>query len=60
MVFPQRGKGEWSEWGFSNAVKTKLSKGKHTVTLAFKPANENMNGDINQAMIDYLRIIELN
>jgi hypothetical protein len=60
VVFPQRGKGEWSEWGFSNAVKMKLSRGRHSVTLAFKPANENMNGDINQAMIDYLRIIELN
>ncbi|WP_426670670.1 glycogen debranching protein [Mucilaginibacter sp. McL0603] len=59
LVFPQRGKGEWSNWGFSNSVKVKLSKGKHVVTLQFKDANENMNGDINQAMIDYLRMIKL-
>ncbi|MDB5023579.1 MAG: Cycloisomaltooligosaccharide glucanotransferase precursor [Mucilaginibacter sp.] len=59
MVFPQRGKGEWSNWGFSNSVKMKLTKGKHTLTLQFKDANENMNGQINQAMIDYLRMIKI-
>jgi len=59
VVFPQRGKGVWSEWGFSNSVKIKLSKGKHNLSLQFKPANENMNGDINQAMVDYLRVIRL-
>jgi hypothetical protein len=59
VVFPQRGKGEWSNWGFSNSVKVKLTKGKHALALQFKNANENMNGDINQAMIDYLRVIKL-
>lgn len=59
-VFPQRGKGEWSAWGFSNPVKIKLTKGKHVVTLQFAPANENMNGEINQAMIDYLRLVRVN
>ena len=59
IVFPQRGKEEWSNWGFSNSVKVKLSKGKHALTLQFKDVNENMNGDINQAMIDYLRMIKL-
>ncbi|WP_295676830.1 glycogen debranching protein [uncultured Mucilaginibacter sp.] len=60
VVLPQRGKGVWSEWGFSNQVKLKLTKGKHLISLQFKPANENMNGDINQAMVDYLRVIHLN
>jgi len=59
VVFPQRGKGEWSNWGFSNSVKAKLSKGKHTITLEFKPANENMNITVNQAMIDYLRLTKI-
>jgi hypothetical protein len=59
VVFPQRGKGEWSNWGYSNMVKVKLTKGKHQVSLQLKNANENMNGEINQAMIDYLRIIRL-
>lgn len=59
LVFPQRGKGEWSNWGFSNSVKVKLKKGEHALSLQFKETNENMNGDINQAMIDYLRLIKL-
>ncbi|MDR3697836.1 MGH1-like glycoside hydrolase domain-containing protein [Mucilaginibacter sp.] len=60
VVFPQRGKGVWSDWGFSNSVQLHLSKGKHILSLQFKPANENMNGDINQAMVDYLRVVRLN
>jgi hypothetical protein len=59
VVFPQRGKGEWSDWGFSNTVKIKLSKGTHTITLAFKNANENMNPAVNQAMLDYMRLIRI-
>jgi hypothetical protein len=52
VVLPQRGTNEWSNWGYSNAVKVSLSKGKHNITLSFKPSNENMNGEINQAMLD--------
>lgn len=59
VVFPQRGKGEWSNWGFTNSVKVRLSKGRHMLTLKFTQVNENMNGDINQAMIDYLRLIKM-
>jgi hypothetical protein len=59
IVFPQRGKQEWSNWGFTNSVKVKLAKGAHTITLQFKDANENMNRETNQAMLDYLRIIKI-
>lgn len=59
-VFPQRGKGEWSNWGYSNAVKVYLSKGVHKVSLTFEDANDNMNGDINQAMLDNMRVIKIN
>ncbi len=59
MVFPQRGKGEWSNWGFTNPVKIKLTKGPHTINLRFKETNENMNRVINQAMVDYLRVIKI-
>lgn len=60
IVFPQRGKNEWSNWGFSNSVKVHLTKGKHTVAIGFEDFDENMNGAINQAMIDYMRMIFLN
>jgi len=29
------------------------------VTLSFEDFNDNMNGEVNQAMIDYLRIVKL-
>ncbi|MDO7874133.1 trehalase family glycosidase [Hymenobacter sp. ASUV-10] len=55
VVLPQRGVGEWSNWGFSNPVLVRLAPGTHTFQLNFEPANENMNGAVNQAMLDYLR-----
>ena len=59
IVLPQRGKGEWSNWGFTNSVLISLQPGKHTITLSFEPFNENMNGEINQAMVDYMRVVKL-
>ena len=59
VVFPQRGKEEWSNWGFSNAIQMPLQTGKHTITISFTAANENMNGLINQAMLDQLQIVQI-
>lgn len=56
VVLPQRGVEEWSNWGFSNPVLVRLAKGTHPLTLAYEPANQNMNGEVNQAMLDYLRV----
>jgi len=56
VVLPQRGNDEWSNWGYTNAVKTHLEKGKYDIVLTFDPANENMNGEVNQAMLDYMRV----
>jgi hypothetical protein len=60
FVLPQRGREEWSNWGFSNPVKVRLTKGINTLSIRFAEYNENMNGEINQAMLDYLRVIRLN
>ncbi len=59
IVLPQRGTEKWSEWGYSNPVRVKLSNGKHTITITYEKANENMNGDINQALLDNIRLIKL-
>jgi hypothetical protein len=56
IVLPQRGAGEWSDWGFTNAVLVPLPAGTHQLTLVLEPANANMNGAVNQAMLDYLRV----
>ena len=59
IVLPQRGTNEWSNWGFSNPLKVCLKKGKHVVQLVLEDFDDNMNGKVNQAMIDYMRIIRI-
>ena len=54
IVMPQRGVGNWDDWGLSNSVKVELSKGEHTVTLKYNPEDENMNLHTNHALIDGL------
>ncbi|MFC6999448.1 alpha-L-rhamnosidase-related protein [Rufibacter roseus] len=57
VVFPQRGFEEWSNWGYSNHWQVYLTKGEHTFSLSFEPSDENMNGEINEALLDHLRLI---
>ncbi len=57
MVLPQRGTHEWSDWGFSNSRKVQLQKGKNEISLKFEDWNINMDGQINDAMLDYVRLI---
>ncbi len=59
MIFPQGGLDEYSNWQYSNYYKVNLKKGIHTVELKWTPYNENMDGDINSAFIDHLRLIPL-
>ncbi len=59
VVLPQRGTNEWSNWGYTNAVQVKLSKGKHQVALVFEDQNENMNGEVNQAMLDAINVYRI-
>jgi hypothetical protein len=56
VVMPQRGVGRWSEWGWSNVHFVHLQAGRHTVTLAYSPLDENMNGRENTALIDQVRM----
>jgi hypothetical protein len=58
MVFPQRGQNEWSDWGFSNGRKVHLNAGANTIKLHFEDWNNNMNVEVNTAMLDYLRVIK--
>jgi hypothetical protein len=59
LVFPQRGKDEWSNWGWSNSLKIHLSKGVHQFSILLESWNENMNGEVNQAMLDCARLIQI-
>lgn len=61
IVMPQRGENEWSNWGYSNPVLTELKPDKNTISLRFiAPQDENMNGEINNAIIDFIRIRKAN
>ena len=57
FIMPQRGTNAWDLWGFSNALPLHLTKGPHQLSIGYLPSNENMNIAINQAMIDYVRVI---
>ncbi|MEA5006116.1 MAG: hypothetical protein VB022_06845 [Rikenellaceae bacterium] len=54
FVFPQRGTNEWSNWGYSNILQIKLMKGNNKLEIYYDPLNENMNGEINNALLDAL------
>lgn len=59
QVFPQRGINLWNSWGWSNPVILELKEGKNQINLEFMPYNENMNILVNNANLDYLRVIKV-
>ncbi|MBC8082082.1 MAG: glycogen debranching protein, partial [Hymenobacter sp.] len=59
VVLPQRGADEWSDWGFTSPVLVRLEKGTYPLTLSLESTNENMDGEVNQAMLDYLRVTRI-
>jgi hypothetical protein len=56
---PHRGLDVWNDWGYSSALRTWLAAGPHTITLAYTPVDRNMNGAVNTALVDHLRLTRL-
>lgn len=56
FVMPQRGVANWDDWGMTNVVPIKLSKGEHKITVGMMPYDENMNINTNHALVDALII----
>ncbi len=56
IVMPQRGAGNWEDWGYSNSVKVFLHKGSHVLAITFNKHDNNMNGKTNTALVDAVRI----
>ena len=54
FVMPQRGVGNWDDWGMSNQIQVPLTAGTYTVGITYRPENENMNINTNHALIDQL------
>jgi hypothetical protein len=55
LVMPQRGT-EWNNWGYSNSHLVSLTAGKHTIRVAFEEGDDNMNGAVNEALLDRLEL----
>lgn len=56
VVFPQRGVGNWNDWGMTNSLQVNLTPGRHVITLTYLPENENMNFSTNHALVDRLQL----
>jgi hypothetical protein len=59
LVMPQRGTDRWTDWGYGTALRVTLGSGEHILTLAFTALDENMDGDVNTALLDHLRLTRL-
>ena len=59
IVLPQRGKDEWSDWGFTNRLIVDLSAGAHDLSLDYEQHNANMNGSVNEALVDFIRMVRV-
>ncbi|WP_022835525.1 MGH1-like glycoside hydrolase domain-containing protein [Salisaeta longa] len=59
LVMPQRGDDVWSDWGYSNPLRVRLHQGTHSITVRFTESNNNMNGNVNTAYFDHLRLTRL-
>ncbi|MDE6309503.1 MAG: hypothetical protein K2L81_04840, partial [Muribaculaceae bacterium] len=59
VVMPQRGVGNWDDWGLSNPVVVEIPEGEATITLDFLPEDENMNLTTNHALIDRMILRKL-
>ena len=60
IIMPQRGVDNWTDWGFTNSIIAKLSKGRHEVQIIYTHSDNNMNVETNSALLDYIRLIRIN
>ena len=60
LVMPQRGVGNWNDWGITNHAEIELTEGPHTLSIEMLPQDRNMNLHTNHALIDNMIIYQLN
>jgi hypothetical protein len=59
LLLPQRGMGRWDLFGDSNAVVVELGAGPHSLAVSLAPEDRNMNGAVNEALVDGVRFTRL-
>ena len=60
LVFPQRGKDEWSDWGFTFPEWIDLADGENILTIKYEDFNRNMDGEINEFLLDRIVLRRFN
>ncbi len=60
LVFPQRGKDEWSDWGYTYPEWIGLKDGENILTIRYEDFNRNMDGEINEFLLDRITLERLN
>lgn len=56
IVMPHRGENSWNVFDYGNSVQIHLAKGEHFITLTFRNSDNNMNEEVNSALLDCARI----
>ncbi len=51
VIFPQRGENDWSSMGYTNPIILFLEAGTHQFTMQYIDQNQNMNGKINDGIV---------
>ena len=59
VVLPQRGVDNWTERGWSNSLKARVTGGAHKLEIRYPEENVNMNIDIDTARVHRLRLTRL-
>ncbi len=59
VVMPQRGTNEWGKWGLSSGQVVELAEGAHKFELRFEAADENMNPDVNRALVSAVELVRI-
>ena len=54
LVFPQRGKDEWSDWGYTYPEPVELSDGENILVIRYEEFNRNMDGQVNEFLLDHV------
>jgi hypothetical protein len=57
VVFPQRGRDEWSDWGNTFPQQIQLREGENILTIGYEPFNRNMDGEINEFLLDRISLV---
>jgi hypothetical protein len=60
LVFPQRGKDEWSDWGYTYPEPVELRNGENILVIRYEDFNRNMDGQTNEFLLDYILLEKIN